>query len=136
MIINVSDREFHTILDALRLWQHKEDDRLDNSGDWTFDNLATNDGEVVQLDVEEVGDLCRRINDSGPQVYLIQNKFSPELWWSNETGWGSCAGADLFDGTEQVTLNTPVDGVWVSLEDLPIEVDRKEDEIRLWMRVI
>jgi len=136
MIINVSDREFHTILAALRWWQSGEGERIDHSEFWVYDELATNDGEVKELTLAEIDDLCERINDPRPQVYLIQNKFTPELWWSNETGWGSCAGADLFNGTEQLSLNLPVDGIWVPLEDLPIEVDRKEREIRLWQRVI
>lgn len=132
MIINVSDREFHTILAALRHWESEIDGDIEYKG---LLDIASNGGDVEALEIEEIDDLCERINDSGPQVFLIQNKFTPDLWWSNETGWGSCAGADLFDGTEQVTLNTPVDGVWVPLEDLPIEVDRKEREIQLWTQI-
>lgn len=132
MLLNVSDREFHHILAALEWWYASREDRnlFENAG---FDDIATNGGSVKALEGDELGALCYRINVTSPQIYLIQNKFSPQLWWNNETGWGSCAGADLFDNEERQELQAPVEGIWVPLQDLPIEVDRKEREIQLWM---
>ena len=121
MIINVSTREFHTILAALRYYQA---DIWAGEHDQDQNEIATDGEQETALDAPGIDTLCERINTCGPQVFFIRNKFDHELWWSNETGWGSCAGADAFDNQERLELNAPIDGIWCPLEDLPIEVDR------------
>lgn len=55
--LQVSEREFHTILAALRYWQDNP------SGGWRVENdIATNEGQVKPLDNDEIDDLCERIN--------------------------------------------------------------------------
>ncbi len=58
MIINISDREFHTTLAALRHYQETVVDRYDPNED----DIATNGGSVAALDVDEIDTLCERIN--------------------------------------------------------------------------
>lgn len=132
MIINVDEQGINTILAALRFYQANDQGNPNSRSD-DIHCIATNGESNTSLDAPGIDHLCDSINTTAPQAYLIQNKFYPELWWSNDSGWGSCAGADLFDGNERRTLNAPVEGIWVPLEDLPIEVDRKEREIQLWV---
>lgn len=131
MLLNVSQRDLDTILAALRNWQNTLG-TVGNPAELGYLFNIANDTEYP-LDAPGIDQLCERINVITPQVYLIQHKFTPDLWWNNETGWGSCAGADLFDGDERREFQAPVEGVWMPLEDLPIEVDRKEREVQLWM---
>jgi hypothetical protein len=58
MQLRISEREFHTILAALRYYQVQDPENLP---EWT-ENLATNDGEVPALDEGEIDELCVRIN--------------------------------------------------------------------------
>lgn len=48
------------------------------------------------------------------QVWAIQNT-QTGLWWSNEWGWGSRDGRELFDGRERRELNLPIGGKWIQL---------------------
>lgn len=52
-----------------------------------------------------------------PEVFVIQHDDKP-LFWSNEHGWGSLDGADVFTYDEHITLNLPADPCgWVKLPD-------------------
>jgi len=55
--LKISEREFHTILAALRLWQ----ETTNRYEDW-IGEISTNQGAVVPLNDEEIEDLCERIN--------------------------------------------------------------------------
>lgn len=61
--IEVNDREFHTILAALRWWQ--EGGASECSHDGMIDEIVSNGGEVEPLTVDEVDVLCERINEGG-----------------------------------------------------------------------
>ena len=127
MIINVSDREFHTILASLQHYQETVVDRYHPNED----DIATNGNRVEALDVDEIDTLCERINTGAPQVFFIRNKFNHNQWWNNETGWGSCEGADIFDNGEHLNLNLPVDGSWCPAEGVQLEVDRLNQVIEM-----
>ena len=58
MKINVSDRELHTLLAALRFFQIQRDREL--AGD--FLEIATNGYTCERLSYEEIDALCQRIN--------------------------------------------------------------------------
>ncbi len=59
--LRVSEREFHTILAALRYWADEECQR--GGGRTPFMNdIATDGGRVIALDWPEVDALCQRIN--------------------------------------------------------------------------
>ena len=61
--IEVSDRELHTILAALRWWQQSgAGESLHDDG---IDDIASNGGEVEPLTVDEVDVLCERVNAGG-----------------------------------------------------------------------
>lgn len=128
MIINVDKQGLNTILAALRFYQANDQGNPNSRSDDIHD-IATNGEQDTSLDASGIDILAYMINTTSPQVYVIRNKFNHEDWWNNETGWGSCAGADLFDGTERLTLDAPVDGIWCALEDLGIEVDRLNREV-------
>jgi hypothetical protein len=51
--------------------------------------------------------------------YVIFNRDN-QLYWSNETGWGSLKGATTFSAQEKKIFNLPIDGSWrdkVSAQD-------------------
>lgn len=56
MKIEISNREFDTILAALRIWQ-----RLGNEDQPEID-IATNGGESPNLSVDEIDGLCEELN--------------------------------------------------------------------------
>lgn len=58
-ILKLSEREFHTVLAALRFWQERSHD----TDEFNFDEIATNLDEVEQLSDEEIDELCDRIPD-------------------------------------------------------------------------
>ena len=59
--ITVNDREFHTILTALRYWQqHYPLDRCDAF--YPLSNIATNGGNVEALSNDEIDTLCEEMN--------------------------------------------------------------------------
>ena len=61
MRLEVTDREFHTILAALRLWQRQQ--AVPGASD--CDAIATDGGSVEALDDAEIDDLCEKINVEG-----------------------------------------------------------------------
>lgn len=56
-------RDLSTILAALRLWQH----HLDGTKPWQegLADIADNGGEIQPMSVDEIGDLCQRLNFGG-----------------------------------------------------------------------
>lgn len=61
MKIEVSEREFHTILAAVRHWQCIREREIGSA----HLNIATNGGEVERLNDEEIDELCGRLNTEG-----------------------------------------------------------------------
>ena len=66
-------------------------------------------------------------------LFLIRNKYKPELWWSNEDGWGFCSTATWFTTEERWSFDAPIDGLWVLEDELRKEIDRLHDEVDLWI---
>lgn len=59
--IHIREREFHTILAALRFYlEHRQDDPAQRSA-W-IETIATNWGQVVALDASGIEELCQRLN--------------------------------------------------------------------------
>ena len=46
-------------------------------------------------------------------MFVIRNKKTGE-YWSNDWGWGSSDGCDIFDDKKHFQM--PIDGEWVSVE--------------------
>lgn len=74
MLLNVSDREFHTILAALRYWQHpdfgavgsgEESNKARADALEAIRSIATNEGTFDGLCEGEIDQLCERINCTG-----------------------------------------------------------------------
>ena len=61
MNIQIDDREFHTVLAALRYWQ-----RHGAWQDGAPNDLATNNGDIEALTPNEIDALCERINIGEP----------------------------------------------------------------------
>ncbi len=59
--LKTDERELHTILAALRLYQDLGQDSRGCRSEW-IDELATNGGAVPALDATEVDQLCERLN--------------------------------------------------------------------------
>ena len=59
MRITVSEREHHTLLAALRMWQ-----RATYENQRHHDEIASNGGTVKPLSDREINHLCERINTS------------------------------------------------------------------------
>ncbi len=64
--------------------------------------------------------------------FIIVNKFDSSLWWNNESGWGACSTADVFNLGERTRLQVPVDGVWFLVSSLANEVDRLNGDLKVW----
>ena len=61
LTLEVSDREFHTMLAALRFYrEHGQADPRNRSA-W-IDDIATNGGTVTALDEHALDELCLRLN--------------------------------------------------------------------------
>jgi hypothetical protein len=61
MTIEVTERQFHTILAGLRCWQR----HIAQHPIYVDDDIASNCGEVKPLTFEEIDDLCDRLNGGG-----------------------------------------------------------------------
>jgi hypothetical protein len=61
MTIEVTERQFHTILAGLRCWQRY----LAEHPIYVDDDIASNCGEVQPLTQDEIDDLCERLNCGG-----------------------------------------------------------------------
>ena len=64
MRIELSDREFHTVLAALRCAQARLQHETMALEDYR--DIASNAGELDELDTNEIGGLCERLNRSNP----------------------------------------------------------------------
>jgi hypothetical protein len=116
MILNVSDREFHTILAALRHYQEDVVDRYHPNED----EIATNGGKIEPLNVVDIDQLCERINFPAPEPHyiIIATVEGPTEYWNNEEGW--CEFRDsstVFTLEERNDANLPIGGAWVQLLD-------------------
>ena len=60
MKIEVTDREFHTILAALRLYQHETTTKIPFYND--IFRIATNDNALYRLRPNEIEMLCEELN--------------------------------------------------------------------------
>ena len=61
LTLEVSDREFHTILAALRFYQEHGQADPRNRSAW-IDGIATNGGAVTALGDRAIDELCMRLN--------------------------------------------------------------------------
>jgi hypothetical protein len=59
--MRISEREFHTILAALRYYQVQGQSHTTRRPTW-IEEIATNGGEVVALDADEIDKLCEQLN--------------------------------------------------------------------------
>ena len=62
-----------------------------------------------------LNELGVKIHDATlPEIWIISNTVSDDpTFWSNELGWVDRAGATEFTRQEKLTLNLPIDGIWV-----------------------
>ena len=50
----------------------------------------------------------------------------PQLYWSNDYGWGDRNGATVFKGDERDQLDLPIGGRWVELDYSQLaEIEKK-----------
>ena len=61
LTLEVSEREVHTILAALRFYQERGQADSRNRSDW-IDDIATDGGTAKALDSNEIDELCLRLN--------------------------------------------------------------------------
>ena len=59
MFLNVTSREFATILAALRFWQASDRNTATNAPEY---DIASDSGEVEPLGNDEIDALCERLN--------------------------------------------------------------------------
>lgn len=62
-VYEIYDRDLHTILAALRMYQNRINDIPER-----FLEIATNYGEVDPLTADEIDDLCEELNRQSPYV--------------------------------------------------------------------
>lgn len=67
-VYNLSDREFHTVLAALRCWQQALERRTDQKPPPPFDYIASDDGSVDPLSPAEIDTLCEELNGGDRDV--------------------------------------------------------------------
>lgn len=61
MQLEVTEREFHTILASLRFWEAFVTKHPEGDQGW-FDDIASNGGEIDPLGADEIDALCLRLN--------------------------------------------------------------------------
>lgn len=130
MITNKSWKALQGLLVYL-MGQDAYNDAIDNNYTITDEEKLYNEN-FTPFAQAGINALVQDERERGP-FYLLQNKFHPELWWNNDSGWGSCKTADVFNHQEKSGLDAPIDGIWVIEKDLRKEIDRLHGEVELWM---